>query len=484
MIGVKRALLLSTGDRYFALVVNFATVAAISRILSPGEIGVSVVGMAIVGIAMSAREFASGGFLIQQGSLSREMVRGAFTMMLLLTVGVAAVLALAAPFLASAYGEDKLVPYLRLISVCLVIDLVPAQISTLLRRDMAFGRVAAINVTVTVTGAVSTVALALMGFSYMSFAWAWLLSVSVAASLSLAVCPYFWMFKPSFSHWLAMVSFGGYNGATVVLYKVYESLPYLLLGRFVSPDAAALLQRSNMICQLPDKVILGGATSVVLPAFATEVRQGRNLREPYLRAIEFVTALQWPALVTLALIAYPAVDLLLGNQWREVAPLVQIMAIATLFTFSFELNYPVLVSAGAIRDVFRRAVIVFPFSAAAVAGASLIGLEAVAWSLMVVIPFNAFVSLHIVRKRISVTWPDIASALWRSGLVALASALGPLTAAVAAGFSLDMSVGQAAMGCCLAALAWILGLWATRHPLFRELAKAVPVFRRAAVQQT
>src|SRR5690242_15236490 len=56
MTAVRRALLLSTADRYFTFASNFAVAAAVSRILTPAEIGVSVVGMAILGIALSVRE--------------------------------------------------------------------------------------------------------------------------------------------------------------------------------------------------------------------------------------------------------------------------------------------------------------------------------------------------------------------------------------------------------------------------------------------
>lgn len=482
MLGVKRALILSTGDKYFALVVNFATLAAVSRLLSPGEIGVSVIGMAIVGIALSAREFTSSSFLIKQDILSSELVRSAFTAMLILTIAVSSSLALAAPWLAAVYGEENLVPYLRVISVCLLIDLIPQQILALLRREMAFGRVALINVVVTVTGAFSTISLALLGFSYMSFAWAWLASVLASAGIALVIRPHLWMFKPSFRHCREIVSFGGWNGATIVIYKLYEAVPYLVLGRMASPVGAAMLQRCVTTCQLPDKIVLAGAASVLLPAFATEARQDRGLKQPYLKGLELITVLQWPALVTLALLAYPVVDFLFGSQWRQVAPLVQVMAVATLFTFSFELNYPVLVAVDAIEDVFRRALLVFPVSAVILAVASLYGVHAVVWSMIGVMPFNAIVSLHLVRKRISMTWSDLMSAIWRSGLVAVATAVGPLSAAAAAGFTFDMSLGQAIIACCLAGLGWLVGLYATSHPLLDELANSLALLRRVGFE--
>lgn len=482
MSAIKRALLLSTGDRYFALVINFATVAIVSRILSPAEIGVSVIGAAIVGLFMSLREFASGSFLIQRGKLSPEDIRGAFTITLILTTAVATAVVLAAPRLSIAYGEPQLEPYLRVVSIALFVELLSSQTLTLLRRDMAFGKVAITNMAGTAAGAITTIALALTGFSYMSFAWAWFASAVAMALFAIVFCPHFWMFKPSLRHWRDMVAFGGYNGATIVLFRIYEALPYLLLGRMFSPDAAGLLSRANMICQLPDKLIIGGAVPVVLPAFATEVRQGRGLKETYLKANELLTALQWPALVTIALLAHPVVDVVLGHQWRDVVPLVQVMAIAAMFSFSFELNYPVLVSIGAVSDIFRRALIIFPVSAVVIGIASFFGLHAVAYSFLLVIPFQAFVALLIVRRRISIRWADIAAALWKSGVVTATTALGPIAVMAALGFRVDLSIWQGVAAGCLAALGWLVGLRLTRHPLLEEMIKTYP-FRKVAARQ-
>ena len=119
MTGVKRALLLSTGERYFALASNFIVTAIVSRLLTPSEIGVSVIGMAIVGLAMAGREFASPNFLIQRRDLDREHVRQAFTVMLVLVSAIAAALALLAPLAAAAYDDPRLIPYLRVISAAL-----------------------------------------------------------------------------------------------------------------------------------------------------------------------------------------------------------------------------------------------------------------------------------------------------------------------------------------------------------------------------
>ena len=480
MLSVKRALLMSVGERYVLLVTNFATAALVSRILTPKEIGVSVIAMAIMAMALSLREFSSASFLIQREELSREDIRGASTVMFILTGVIAVVLVVVSPLLASFYSEPNLIPYFRVVAACLFLDTSLTLITALLRREMSFGKVAAIDIVAAVTNSAATIILALAGFSYMSFVWAWLIGSGLAAGLAFALWPHFWMFKPSLANWRGMVLFGGYNGAIAILFRIFDALPLLLIGRFISPNAAALFSRTLWIGQIPDKLVIGGAVAVVLPAFSAEARQGRDLKRSYLAALSLITALHWPALLVLSILAYPIVDIVLGHQWTEAAPLVQVVAIALLFSFSFELNYPVMVALGAIRDLFIRALIVFPLSGILLSAAVVFGgLQAAAWCMLATVPFQACIALGFVRRRLGLKRRAIAAALWKSAVVAFASAAPPLAAIGISGSGLGLSNMEATAAGLSAFVGWSAGLIITRHPLLDEVIKIFPALRRA-----
>jgi O-antigen/teichoic acid export membrane protein len=351
------------------MVVTFATTLVVSRLLTPAEIGVWAIGLATATAILAAREFTSGVFLIQRKDLTREEVQGAFTVMLLMSTVIAAVVALGAPSIAAFYGEPKLVQYLRVAAAAIVLEVIAAPLVALMRRDMAFTALAIFNIAGVAVYSVVTVTLAVLGFSYMSFAWGWAVGAGVASTLAVCVRPDLWVFRPALRHWRGMLEFGAYNGLNVFLYRLYEAIPTMVLGRAVSLDAAGLYNRALLVCQLPDRVVLGGAAPVILPALAAEVRAGRDLGASYVRAVSFITAIQWPALVVLAIVAHPVVLVLLGNQWLGIVPLVQVLALASLFSFTAELNYPVLVSLGKMRDLLWRALIAWPLSALVIAGA-------------------------------------------------------------------------------------------------------------------
>jgi hypothetical protein len=152
---------------------------------------------------------------------------------------------------------------------------------------------------------------------------------------------------------------------------------------------------------------------------------------------------------------------------------------ALLFSFTFELNFPVLVAVGAIRDVFLRAVIAWPISTVILSIGAYFGLKAMAFSMFLAVPFQAYVAIHAVRKHIEMTWAEIFLALRKSLFVTLITAAAPLAVVALAGFTFDLPVIEGIAAGLLAAPFWLVGLWLTKHPFLSELLHLL-----AALKQT
>jgi O-antigen/teichoic acid export membrane protein len=343
---------------------------------------------------------------------------------------------------------------------------------------MAFTKIAVINIAGASVGAVATIAFALAGFSYMSFAWSWLLAGVVTAVTSIIIYPQPWIFRPSLKNWRGMVRFGAYNGASVMLYSMYDTLTYMSFGWVASAHAAAIFNRGMMLCQLPGKLILSGAVTVVLPAFSQHYREGRSLKAPYLHTVALITGLHWPALLVLSVLADPVVKTLFGSQWHDVVPLVRIIAIASLFTFNFQINYQAMVAMGAMRESFLRALITYPLSTVVMVVAIWKGgLEAAAWSMMFIVPFQAFIAISFIKRRLLLSFAEIGMVLWKSAVVAVMAAIGPLSVVAGTDWNWHLSLPLTALAVVFAALGWGAGLAMTKHPLLGELTEPMSFLR-------
>src|SRR5690606_2260455 len=173
MSGVRRALAFAVAERYAGMAISFLSVVAVSRLLTPTEVGISALGLALVGIPNAFREFAACNFLIQGHEVTRADVRTAFTVQFGLTLAICAGLVLLAPFFADFYDQPMLDRFVCVVTAALMIDAIAAPIMSMLRRDLAFGSLAIISLAALSTHTMVVVLLSASGFSFMSFAWAW-----------------------------------------------------------------------------------------------------------------------------------------------------------------------------------------------------------------------------------------------------------------------------------------------------------------------
>jgi O-antigen/teichoic acid export membrane protein len=478
---VRRALAMASGEQYFRLAINFASIAVISRLLTPAEVGIAVIGVGIMAIAVSVREFATSDFLIQRREVVQDDIRTSFTVLFLLTGLVAAGIIILAPWFGAFYGEEKLARFLRISAAATLIDAVSLPIRALLRREMAFGTIALINMTGAILTAVTTILLALAGFSSMSIAWGAVAAAAGTAVLSFYIRPDLSSYRPTLKSWRSLLAFGGYNGASYVVGQANETIPQLVLGSILPPAAVGLYNRAITVARIPRMVFLTSVLNVAFPAFAEEVRNERGLKEPYLRALGALTVFYWPAVAMIALLAHPIVSLLLGEQWLIVVPVLQVIAVAYLAWFPDYLTTPLLLAVGANRDRALVLLLTCPLAAVVLCSAAYFGIMAMAMAQLVTVPYMMFVALYFVRRHVAFRWREVGAALWRSAIVLATSAAGPIGVVVFTDKGFALPISAAVVAVLLASAGWLAGVLVTRHPILLELRNAAGALAATAV---
>jgi O-antigen/teichoic acid export membrane protein len=465
----RRSILFSFLDRYATFAIMLLLTALVARLLTPAEVGVFAISMGLVAIVEALREFGVGAYLVQERELTPEKIRTAFTVMLFLSLLLAGALYVLAGPIARFYGEPGVKAVLRLTVISFLLVPFSNPIMALLRRDMAFGWIALINLAGAITNLVVVLTLAVCGFGYMSLAWGAVASGAAIATAAVLCRPQPRLFRPCFVGWRQVLSFGGYASTTTLLNVFHDMLPQFSLGRILGFDAVGLYSRALMLCRLPDRLIMSALPPVLLPALSARARLGGDLKEAYLRGLGHGLTLQWPVLVCLALLADPAVRVLLGVQWAEAVPVVRIMALALLVMFPAFLTYPMLIALGRVKDTLIASLISLPPSMILVSAATFLGLEAVAASLFLTAPFQVYVALRFIRRQVPFTWTELGRAVRKGVAVTLCAAIAPAAAVGLAEFRFDLSVSAGAMAGVGAAAGWLVGLYLTDHPLLTEI---------------
>ncbi|WP_264582664.1 oligosaccharide flippase family protein [Rhodoblastus acidophilus] len=475
---VRRSLLLSASERYASLVILFLSTAALARLLTPEQFGVyAVVGAITTVISVSTQEFGGANYIIQKTALADIHVRTAFTITLALSVAMGLALWLAAGALGSAFGVTGVADGVRIAALGFAATPFATIASALLRRELMFGALSIGNLAGNVCNAATSITLALKGYGFLAPIWGQVAGAAAQAICLVTARNALGLFKPSLAGRGDVIHFGLISSGVALINLAYATAPNFFLAR-MGFDAVGLYSRAMTITQLFDKLVIQALGPVVLPAFASQSRAGAEIGPLYLRALSLLAALQWPFLLSVALLAEPIITLWLGPSWLGAAPLVRLLCLGSLALFGACLTYPVLVATGHVRDALTCSLISLPPSLAALYAASFFSVEAVAATCLLTLPFQAAVALHFVGRRLALRLRDIAAALRESAVVAaccgVAAAAG--AAAIHAGW-FGPALGLAFSGALIAA-AGLAGLAATHHPLLSAL-KAAAEDRRA-----
>ena len=345
-------------------------------------------------------------------------------------------------------------------------------VTGLFRRDMEFGKLAICNLAAGVAGTTVSIVLAMLNFGFMAPVWG-----GVAGNLVLTIMLLRWhrdlgAFWPSVAQFRDVVGFGLYSSGVSVINVLYNLSPQLFLAKILDFASVGLYSRATSITQVFDKLVVQVLNPIIMPALVSRSKDAASLRSAYLEAVELLSVVQWPFLVFVAIMAHPIILILLGQNWLEIVPLVRVLCFANLALFAACLSYPILVATGGVRDALTSSLISLPPSLLIILCAAFFGVQAVAASALLTLPFQAAVALYFIGRRLAFRPQHLSRALLKSGVVTAVTASGVMVCAALIEARIVPSFVGLIVASGVAALCWWLGLMLTGHPLLHQVHRA------------
>lgn len=467
---IRKALGINAASQLIIFVVNFTSIIVISRLLTPEEIGIFSVSVSILAFAHIFREFGVGQFLIQTNQVTNERLRAAFTVTLSISWLIAGALVLASTPIAAFYGSEGITDVLRLIAINFVILPFGAPLISLLRRDMAFDKIAIVNISNAVVGTAATISAALLGESYLSMAWG-AVAGNVSNVLLLNIMRPGQIFMlPSLRGVPEVLRFGSLTSASAIITELGNSAPDLILGRTLGFSAVAYYSRANGLRTMALGQIITLVRGVYLPSFARDVREGRDPAKLYCRAMNYMAAFSAPALAVLAVLAEPLILFLFGSQWVETAPLATLICVFAILTTPTSLASTSLVASGNVGLLLRTQIVIQSSKALILLSSIWLPLDEVVLALGLAYLIESFVLLRSLWTAFQLRTRTLLHSLRAAYTLVPLSIIGPILVLFAQhllAWSPQPLVTLALSGL-LALFGWLFGLLITEHPLKGE----------------
>jgi PST family polysaccharide transporter len=243
--------------------------------------------------------------------------------MTLLTVALA-------PAIAHFYHDPRLAAMTMALGLGFLITGLGVQHQALLRRQMRFKSLAAIDLAASLLSASVGIVMALERFSYWSLVGMQLVSALTITVISWAQCG--WLpRRPSKAAGVgSLVAFGGNLTLSNVLNYVVRNADNVLLGWRWGADTLGLYTRAYALLALPLAQIVSPIGTVVAPAMSRLQNEPERFRAYYLRVLKLIAYATVPAVMGLIVFSDEVVSVVLGPRWHPVSRLFRILSISAV----------------------------------------------------------------------------------------------------------------------------------------------------------
>jgi O-antigen/teichoic acid export membrane protein len=306
--------------------INLLATVCLARLLTPAQYGLFGMATVITGFAGMFADLGLNQAALQREQISKEQLSGLFWVNQLVGAGFALAGVALAPLAAWFYGEPQVAKLVAALSLVFCISAVGSQHLVVLRRELRFSRIVAIDIGSLVGGVSAAIACA-------SALGVWSLVVQQLVTPTLAALGY-WQASRWRPMWLrrlpdirSMLQFGAQVTGFRLVNYLARNVDNVLIGAVHGAHVLGLYARAYSLFVLPLSNINQPLSSAVIPGMSRAQLEPAVFRELYLGSLRAVAWMSIPVSSLLIALADPLIPFLLGGKWLEVVPIFRLLGI-------------------------------------------------------------------------------------------------------------------------------------------------------------
>lgn len=311
-------------------VLSLISMLVLARLLVPADFGVVAIASSVLALLEVFIALGLDVALISRPDVTREHYNSAWTFKVLLGLAVALILLIISGPAALFFNEPRIADVIRVLAIGSFVQGLENIGVVDFRKELRFATEFRFQMAKRIIMLAVTLPLAFILRNY----WALTIGAVTGRVAWVALSYLAHPFRPRFS--LAKVrdllSISGWLVLSSTLYYFREQSSNIALGRLAGPRATGLYTLSYDFASLPTQQLIAPINRAVLPGLVKLSAQPAELARSALTVFALTATLAIPAGAGLAALAPIIVPLLLGHQWLDAVPVLQLLALASSTT--------------------------------------------------------------------------------------------------------------------------------------------------------
>ena len=407
------------GAKAFVQLVSWIGTVYVLRTLDSDALGVFA--LATVAFAYASMVYEGGMLeaLVQHDPATPLERRSVFTLLAASGIALGCIVAGGAPLFARLMEAAQVAPILMTMALALLITALGILPHAQLIREMRFGRLAIISSAQAVASSGVSVTLAYAG------AGAWSLALGLVAGLLvrttlLNICvPSLFMPTLRIAPALHYMRFGGILIADGLLWRWYNSLDTLLLGRWSGAASLGHYSFAQQLANMPLEKISTVVNDVSLPAYAELASRRSEAARLMVETIRTHAVVGLPIFWGIACVADVAVPLIFGAQWQPAIFALTAIALVAPLRLMGSVETPAMTGIGAPQVLLKTKLVIVPVMTLAIfVGCRWGGVNGAALAWLGAFPLCYVIAFRWVLRAMALTYKDVVAVVRGPALAA------------------------------------------------------------------
>jgi lipopolysaccharide exporter len=370
----------------------------LARILAPADFGLVAIGMVSLAVMVSLTDFGIVPALVQQPASNKRHLDTAWTIGLVRGTGINIIMIIAAPYIASAFGEPDATNIIRLLAVTTLLQAGASIEVATLTRELKFKQLALIRLSAAVCNTVISILLA-TNLGAWAIVWGAVGGAIMHLIVSYVVAPYRPRFQIDTVATNSLMRFGRWIFAIGVTSVAVDAAVRWIITNRLGVAELGLYFMAARLAYLPYQVITELVGEVAFPMYSRLQRNRAKATRAFRTVFVSVLALLLPTSLIMIVLIPDLVTVVLGERWNGATTVMQLLVVVCVAGVAGDSINPLLKGMGSPKKV--AAVDLLQFLVIVPAAWVLIGrygLAGAGLAALVAVLFSQVLAIHYVRE--------------------------------------------------------------------------------------